>query len=385
MGAHAPPPSDATSSSATARRSTRPGRRAPPATSPPSSRATRAAAATPSLAPARAFTRRPLPHRRRHPHLPRAPPRSSATWPSSTAFAPSSSATWSPARTSKRLPLRPRVPPGPSRRTVLRRRVLLHQQRRRARARADQILLDVTRVAVLDVDYHAGTAPPPSSGTTRTCSSRASTRIPTEITRGTACYADDVGGGEDRARRSAFPCRDAGVERVRPRARHRAQGDRATRRADTHRVPRTGHPRGRSRAGEGHRGHGTRPRRLPRDGTDDRRRGRATVFVQEGGYQVEAAGDIVAAVFLGMEEGFVLRNPERGDPADVIEMQVRGELEARRAAEARAKAKRATAASSGETGTGTETETETDEGEGGAGTRGRPRPLRGLQGRRGGR
>ena len=60
------------------------------------------------------------------------------------------------------------------------------------------------------------------------------------------------------------------------------------------------------------------------------------VFVQEGGYQVEAAGDIVAAVFRGVEEGFVLRNPERGDPAEVIERRVRAELDARRAAEARA-------------------------------------------------
>ena len=90
------------------------------------------------------------------------------------------------------------------------------------------------------------------------------------------------------------------------------------------------------------------------------------VFVQEGGYQVEAAGDIVAAVFRGVEEGFVLRNPERGDPAEVIERRVRAELDARRAAEASAvetkpiETKRATAASSG---------TETDEGDGGVGTK----------------
>ena len=82
-----------------------------------------------------------LPHRRRHPHLPSAPPRAPRRH---GRHRPRSRRARARPRVRRerqeRLPLRARVPPGPSRRTVLPRRVLLRQQRRRARARADQIV-----------------------------------------------------------------------------------------------------------------------------------------------------------------------------------------------------------------------------------------------------
>jgi|TARA_B110000967_G_scaffold208047_1_gene258993 acetoin utilization deacetylase AcuC-like enzyme len=54
--------------------------------------------------------------------------------------------------------------------------------------------------------------------------------------------------------------------------------------------------------------------------------GVATVFVQEGGYNLEAAGSIVASVFRGMESGFCSANPERGESAETIATNVLAEI-----------------------------------------------------------
>jgi acetoin utilization deacetylase AcuC-like enzyme len=231
--------------------------------------------------------------------------------------------------------------------------------------------LDVTRVAVLDVDYHAGNGTAAIFWDDPDVFVASIHADPDGDYPWNSCYADDVGGGRGQGKTLCLPMpRRAGWNEYAPAlatalkaiVRHDAQILIVSLGLDTHADDPV-----QEKATAG----------MELDNADYREMGRMiaaagvpTVFVQEGGYQVEAAGDIVAAVFLGMEEGFVRRNPERGDPADVIEMQVRGELDSRRAAEARAKAKRATTASSGETGTETGTETETDEGEGGVGIRG---------------
>ena len=52
-----------------------------------------------------------------------------------------------------------------------------------------------------------------------------------------------------------------------------------------------------------------------------------TVFVQEGGYNLESAGSIIQSIFRGMEDGFHLRFQERGESPEVIQANVLQGLE----------------------------------------------------------
>ena len=226
--------------------------------------------------------------------------------------------------------------------------------------------LDVTRVAVLDVDYHAGNGTAAIFWDDPDVFVASIHADPDGEYPWNSGYADDAG-ARARTRQDALPsdAETRGVERIRPRTRHRAQGDRATRRADTHRVPRTGHPRGRSRAGEGHRGYGTRPRGFPRDGQMIAAADAPIVFVQEGGYQVEAAG-ISSPRCSGGGGRLRAQKPRARRPGGShregesgVGREARGGGERRRD-ETNPETKRATAASSG---------TETDEGDGGVGTK----------------
>ena len=234
--------------------------------------------------------------------------------------------------------------------------------------------LDVTRVAVLDVDYHAGNGTAAIFWDDPDVFVASIHADPDGEYPWNSGYADDAGGGRGQGKTLCLPMpRRAGWSEYGPAlatalkaiVRHDAQILIVSLGLDTHADDPV-----QEKATAG----------MELDLADFREMGRMiaaadapVVFVQEGGYQVEAAGDIVAAVFRGVEEGFVLRNPERGDPAEVIERRVRAELDARRAAEARAvetkpvetkpiETKRATAFSG-------ETATETDDGDGGVGTK----------------
>ena len=193
--------------------------------------------------------------------------------------------------------------------------------------------LNATRVAILDVDYHAG------NGTAAlfyddpdvlVCSIHAD---PNGDYPWNAGYAEDVGCGRGQGKTVNVPLRkgatwangyEAALEQcLRKIDAHDAQALIVSLGADAHEDDPV-----QERATAG----------IALTLRDYQRMGRAiaeaiarpsvpTVFTQEGGYAPETAGAVVRAVFAGMEAGFRRADPERGASAASIERDVLADLE----------------------------------------------------------
>ena len=190
--------------------------------------------------------------------------------------------------------------------------------------------LDATRVAILDVDYHAG------NGTAAlfyddpdvlVCSIHAD---PNGDYPWNAGYAEDVGCGRGQGKTVNVPLPkgatwangyEAALEQcLRKIDAHDAQALIVSLGADAHEDDPV-----QERATAG----------IALTLKDYQRMGRAiasarnvpTVFTQEGGYAPETAGAVVRAVFAGMEAGFRRADPERGASAASIERDVMADLE----------------------------------------------------------
>ena len=189
--------------------------------------------------------------------------------------------------------------------------------------------LNATRVAILDVDYHAG------NGTAAlfyddpdvlVCSIHAD---PNGDYPWNAGYAEDVGCGRGQGKTVNVPLRkgatwangyEAALEAcLRKIDAHDAQALIVSLGADAHEDDPV-----QERATAG----------IALTLRDYQRMGRAiasarsvpTVFTQEGGYAPETAGAVVRAVFTGMEAGFRRADPERGASAASIERDVLADL-----------------------------------------------------------